>query len=224
METPKTGMSRSLTPPLADLRATLAGRRVFVTGHTGFKGSWLCLWLQRLGATVAGYALEAPTDPNLFAVASVGKGMQSIIGDIRDGERLAGEIVDFRPEIVFHLAAQPLVRLSYDDPVATYATNVMGSVHLLEALRHVDSVRAAVIVSSDKCYDNPSACERYEGFRETDPMGGDDPYSSSKGCTELLVHSYRHSFFHPKRTRTSPPRPGPRGRRRGHGRAAPRGA
>lgn len=199
METAKTGMTRSITAPLADLRATFAGRRVLVTGHTGFKGSWLCLWLQRLGATVVGYALEAPTDPNLFAVAGVGKGMQSIIGDIRDGERLAAEIVNFRPEIVFHLAAQPLVRFSYDDPVATYATNVMGSVHLLEALRRVDSVRAAVIVSSDKCYDNPGASERQEGFRETDPMGGDDPYSSSKGCTELLVHSYRHSFFHPKR-------------------------
>jgi len=192
-------MTGALFSPLAQLRATFAGRRVFVTGHTGFKGGWLCLWLQRLGATVVGYALEAPTEPNLFTLARVGNGMQSTIADIRDGERLAATVVDFRPEIVFHLAAQPLVRFSYDDPVATYATNVMGSVHLLEALRRVDSVRAAVIVSSDKCYDNPSDHENIKDFCETDPMGGDDPYSSSKGCTELLVHSYRHSFFHPER-------------------------
>jgi len=192
-------MSGASSATLGQLRATFAGRRVLVTGHTGFKGGWLCLWLQRLGATVSGYALEAPTEPNLFSLAGVGNGMQSTIADIRDGERLAATIVDFRPEIVFHLAAQPLVRFSYDDPVATYATNVMGSVHLLDALRRVDSVRAAIIVSSDKCYDNPDDRANNDGFRETDPMGGDDPYSSSKGCTELLVHSYRHSFFYPKR-------------------------
>jgi CDP-glucose 4,6-dehydratase len=184
---------------LDELRATFAGRRVFVTGHTGFKGGWLCLWLQQLGATVAGYALQPPTEPNLFTLAQVGDGMQSTIADIRDGERLAAAIAAFRPEIVFHLAAQPLVRYSYDDPVGTYATNVMGTVHLLEALRRVDSVRAAVIVSSDKCYDNPSSRDSSAAFREGDPMGGDDPYSSSKGCTELVVQSYRHSFFHPER-------------------------
>lgn len=199
METAEACMSESLPATLAQLRTTFAGRRVLVTGHTGFKGGWLCLWLQRLGATVSGYALDAPTEPNLFALADVGNAMHSTIADVRDGERLAATIVDFRPEIVFHLAAQPLVRFSYDDPVATYATNVMGSVHLLEALRHVDSVRAAIIVSSDKCYDNPDGRPGNEGFRETDPMGGNDPYSSSKGCTELLVHSYRQSFFHPRR-------------------------
>lgn len=199
METKGISLNQALDTPLAQVRATFAGRRVFVTGHTGFKGGWLCLWLQRLGAQVAGYALPPPTEPNLFSLAGIADGMQSTIADIRDGERLAAAIADFRPEIVFHLAAQPLVRYSYEDPVSTYATNVMGTVNLLEALRRIDSVRAAVIISSDKCYDNPAQREASAGFRETDPMGGDDPYSSSKGCTELVVHAYRHSFFHPDR-------------------------
>ena len=181
------------------LRNTFAGRRVLVTGHTGFKGSWLCLWLQKLGATVAGYALTPPTEPNLYTLAKVEAGLQSTLADIRDGERLAAAVADFRPEIVFHLAAQPLVRYSYTDPVGTYATNVMGSVHLLEAIRRIDSVRAAVIISSDKCYANADDRLSQAPFAESDAMGGDDPYSNSKGCTELVVHAYRQSFFHPER-------------------------
>lgn len=189
------------------VRATFAGRRIFVTGHTGFKGSWLCLWLQSLGATVAGYALPPPTEPNLYTLAKVGDGMASTIADIRDRDRLAAALSDFAPDIVFHLAAQPLVRESYADPVGTYATNVMGTVHLLDAMRRVPSIRAAVIVSSDKCYDNPedsggngsAAPPPASGFVESDRFGGEDPYSNSKGCTELVVHAYRQSFFHPAR-------------------------
>lgn len=168
------------------------GRRVLVTGHTGFKGSWLSLWLQSLGARLAGYALAPPTDPALFEVASVGKGMLSVIGDIRDLDAVTRALIDFQPEIVIHMAAQPLVRHSYGEPVETYATNVMGTVHVLEAVRRAGSVRCVVNVTTDKCYENR---EWDWGYRESEPMGGHDPYSSSKGCAELVTSAWRRSYF-----------------------------
>ena len=168
------------------------GKRVFVTGHTGFKGSWLCLWLEQLGAIVQGYALDSPTDVSLFEQANVATGMQSQISDIRDSEALASSMIRFQPEIVLHMAAQPLVRLSYAEPVETYSTNVMGTVHLLEAVRKSKSVRAVVNVTSDKCYDNK---EWVWGYQEDEPMGGYDPYSNSKGCAELVASAYRNSYF-----------------------------
>lgn len=168
------------------------GKRVFLTGHTGFKGSWLALWLQELGAELKGFALEPPTTPSLFVEAGVAQGMQSEIGDIRDYARLRASIESFKPEIVFHMAAQPLVRLSYDMPVDTYATNVMGTVHLLEAVRMVGGVKAVVNITSDKCYENK---EWVWGYRENEAMGGYDPYSNSKGCAELVASAYRNSFF-----------------------------
>lgn len=168
------------------------GKRVFLTGHTGFKGSWLSLWLQSLGARVQGLALEPPTSPNLFTEARVGTEMHSMIGDIRDYETVRSLMRSFRPEIVIHMAAQPLVRLSYAEPIATYATNVMGTVHVLEAARHAGSVRAIVNVTTDKCYENR---EWVWGYREDEPMGGYDPYSNSKGCSELVTSAYRRSFF-----------------------------
>lgn len=169
-------------------------RRVFLTGHTGFKGGWLSLWLQRLGANVVGYALTPATDPNIFTVADVAGGMQSISGDVRDLDRLTSALTASAPEVVFHLAAQPLVRYSYQHPVETYSTNVMGTVHLLEAVRQTPGVRAVVVVTSDKCYDNR---EWVWGYREHEPMGGHDPYSNSKGCAELVAAAYRSSFFSP---------------------------
>jgi CDP-glucose 4,6-dehydratase len=170
------------------------GKRVFVTGHTGFKGSWLCLWLQQMGAKVTGYALPSPTNPGMFEAARVAEGMTSIIGDVRDLDHLARSLAEHEPEIVLHLAAQPLVRLSYREPVETYSTNVMGTVHLLEAVRRTPSVRAVVNVTSDKCYENR---EWVWGYRETEPMGGFDPYSNSKGCAELVTDAFRNSYFHP---------------------------
>ena len=172
-----------------------AGKKVFVTGHTGFKGSWLCLWLQQLGAEVTGYALQPPTNPSLFEVAQVAQGMHSLIGDIRDGEALVRAMQATAPDIVIHMAAQPLVRYSYVAPVETYATNVMGTVHLLEAVRQTPTVRAVVNVTSDKCYENR---EWVWGYRENEAMGGYDPYSSSKGCAELVASAYRNSFFNPQ--------------------------
>lgn len=169
-----------------------AGKRVFMTGHTGFKGSWLSLWLQKMGAELTGFALAPPTSPALFDVARVADGMTSIIGDIRDREALASALVEANPDIVIHMAAQPLVRASYDDPVGTYATNVMGTVHLLEAVRNAASVRAACVVTTDKCYENR---EWVWGYREDEAMGGYDPYSNSKGCAELVTAAYRQSFF-----------------------------
>ena len=169
-----------------------SGKKVFVTGHTGFKGSWLSLWLQQLGAQVTGYALQPSTNPSLFKVAKVGQGMTSLIGDIRDGTMLSNAMRQYAPDIVIHMAAQPLVRRSYVDPVETYSTNVMGTVHLLEAVRQTPSVRAVVIVTTDKCYENK---EWVWGYRENEPMGGFDPYSSSKGCAELVAAAYRNSFF-----------------------------
>ena len=168
------------------------GKRVFLTGHTGFKGGWLSLWLQQLGAEVTGYALEAPTTPSLFEVANVARGMVSIIGDVRDGEALKRAMAQARPEIVIHMAAQPLVRYSYVNPVETYATNVMGVVNLLEAVRATPGVRSVVNVTSDKCYENR---EWPWGYRENEAMGGYDPYSNSKGCAELVTAGYRSSFF-----------------------------
>ena len=168
------------------------GRRVFLTGHTGFKGSWLSLWLQSLGAEVTGFALRPPTDPNLFDEARVGQGMRSIIGDIRDPSILQQAMQECRPDIVIHMAAQPLVRYSYLNPVETYATNVMGTVHLLEAVRSTPGVKAVVNITTDKCYENR---EWAWGYRENEPMGGYDPYSNSKGCAELVTSAYRSSFF-----------------------------
>lgn len=168
------------------------GKRVLITGHTGFKGSWLSLWLQSMGATLRGIALEAPTDPALFTVARVAHGMEHYITDIRDFNAVKAQMDDFQPEIVIHMAAQPLVRLSYSLPVETYATNVMGTVHVLEAARHANSVRAIVNVTTDKCYENR---EWVWGYRENEPMGGHDPYSCSKGCAELVSSSYRNSFL-----------------------------
>ncbi len=170
------------------------GKRVLLTGHTGFKGSWLSLWLQSLGVELLGYALEPPTNPSLFAVARVGEGMTSVIGDITDRVQLQQVVADFRPEIVLHLAAQSVVSTSYRDPVANYNANVMGTVHLLEAIRQVGGVRSVVNVTSDKCYDNR---EWVWGYRETDPLGGYDPYSNSKACAELVTAAYRDSFFNP---------------------------
>lgn len=169
-----------------------AGRRVLVTGHTGFKGGWLCLWLQNLGADVTGYALEPPTQPNLFESARVGEGMRSVLGDIRDFDALQSVVQECQPEVIFHLAAQPLVMPAYRQPLETYAINVLGTVHLLEAVRRIPGVRAVVNVTSDKCYENR---EWLWGYREDEPMGGHDPYSSSKGCAELVTSAYRRSFF-----------------------------
>ena len=168
------------------------GKRVFLTGHTGFKGSWLSLWLQSLGAEVCGLALVPPSEVNLFSAARVGAAMESVIGDIRDLDTVHRAMANFKPDIVFHMAAQPLVRLSYSEPVETYATNVMGTVHVLEAARRVASVRCIVNVTTDKCYENR---EWIWGYREDEPMGGHDPYSNSKGCSELVTSAYRRSFF-----------------------------
>lgn len=169
-------------------------KKVFVTGHTGFKGSWLSLWLNKLGAEVTGYALEPPTDPAMFKLCCVDRSIYSIIGDIRDRSTLIDALGKAEPDIVFHLAAQPIVRLSYEKPVDTYETNVMGTVNLLDALRFCPAVKAVVVVTSDKCYEN---CESPLGYRETDRLGGYDPYSSSKACQELITSAFCSSFFNP---------------------------
>jgi CDP-glucose 4,6-dehydratase len=167
------------------------GRRVLVTGHTGFKGGWLCLWLHRMGAHVAGLSLSAPTDPSFFEQTRLADLVEHNEGDVRDMQVVVNAIAAARPEIVFHLAAQPLVRYSYDNPVETYATNVMGTVHVLEACRAIDSVRALICVTSDKCYENR---EWVWPYRENDSMGGHDPYSSSKGAAELAIAAWRLSY------------------------------
>lgn len=170
-----------------------ADRRVLVTGHTGFKGSWLCLWLRELGAEVFGYALEPPSRPSLFEEARIEETMAaSVFGDVREAAHLEDVLRETRAEIVFHLAAQALVRPSYDDPATTFATNVMGIVHLLDAARRQPGIRAVVVVTSDKCYENR---EWVWPYREEDPLGGKDPYSASKGCAEIVTASFRRSFF-----------------------------
>lgn len=168
------------------------GKRVLLTGHTGFKGSWLSIWLQSMGVQLQGLALSPPTNPSLFEVAKVAGGMESMIGDIRDYQTVLKVVDRFKPEVVIHMAAQPLVRYSYKNPIETYATNVMGTVHLLEAIRQVGSAKAIVNVTTDKCYENK---EWVWGYREDEPMGGYDPYSSSKGCSELVTSAYRRSYF-----------------------------
>lgn len=168
------------------------GKTVLLTGHTGFKGGWLALWLQHLGAKVIGYALPPNTEPNLFEQAGVADGMTSIYGDVRDGAHLASVVMEYRPDIVFHLAAQPLVRYSYEFPTETYAVNVMGTVNMLDAVRHSPSVRVCQIITTDKCYENR---EWDYPYREIDRLGGHDPYSSSKACAELVSASYRQSYF-----------------------------
>jgi len=168
------------------------GKRVFLTGHTGFKGGWLALWLAKLGADVRGYALDPSTDPNLFTVARIGSVVEDIRGDIRDPAALESAMQSFAPEVVFHMAAQPLVRASYDDPIGTYETNVIGTARVLDSVRRTPSVRAVVSVTTDKCYENK---EWVWGYRESDPLGGYDPYSSSKACAELVSAAYRQSYF-----------------------------
>lgn len=169
-----------------------AGRRVFLTGHTGFKGAWLSLWLQSLGARVTGFSNGVPTTPSLYELARVEDGMESVAGDVRDVGALAAALAGCEPEVVIHMAAQPFVRRSFAEPAATYETNVMGTVNLLEAVRAATGVRAVVNVTTDKCYENR---EWEWGYREDEPMGGHDPYSSSKGAAELVTSAYRRSFF-----------------------------
>lgn len=169
-----------------------AGRSVLVTGNTGFKGAWLSLWLTRLGARVSGLALPPETDPSLFALAINGNDVKTTFADIRDFDLVRSCFEAVRPSVVFHMAAQSLVRPSYSDPLGTYATNVMGTAHVLEAIRQTGTTDAAIIVTSDKCYDNR---EWHWAYREDEPMGGHDPYSSSKGCAELVTSAYRSSFF-----------------------------
>ena len=168
------------------------GKRVLVTGYTGFKGSWLCIWLQSLQAEVFGFALAPRTTPALYNEARVGEGMTGMLGDVRDYETMLRVMHQAKPEIVIHMAAQPLVRYSYQEPIETYATNVMGTVHVLEAARQVGTVRAVINVTTDKCYENK---EWIWGYREDEPMGGCDPYSSSKACSELVTSAYRQSFY-----------------------------
>lgn len=175
-------------------RSFWKGRRVFLTGHTGFKGGWLSLWLHQLGAQVTGYALDPPTCPNLFEQASVASTLHSVCADIRDFPRLKSAIAECDPEVVIHMAAQTVVRRGYEDPIENYSSNVMGTVNLLEALRQLKQPCAVVNVTSDKCYENR---EWLWGYRENEPMGGRDPYSNSKGCAELVTMAYRESFFPP---------------------------
>lgn len=171
------------------------GKRVLVTGHTGFKGSWLSLWLQKKKANVIGYALSPPSHPSLFETAGVAEGMMSLQGDVRDASSLQNTIAQYKPEIIIHMAAQPLVRYSYQNPVETYTTNVIGTVNVLEAIRQTEGIRVIVNVTSDKCYENR---EWVWGYRENEAMGGHDPYSSSKGCAELVAAAYRNSYFSPQ--------------------------
>lgn len=172
------------------------GKKVLVTGHTGFKGSWLSIWLHELGANVVGVALEPLSDKDNFVLSDIGsKIMADIRADIRDGQRMKDIFVEFQPEIVFHLAAQPLVRLSYEQPVDTYEVNMMGTIHVMEAIRSTKSVKVGVMITTDKCYENQ---EQLQGYKETDSFGGYDPYSSSKGACEIAIQSWRRSFFNPE--------------------------
>lgn len=171
------------------------GKKVLVTGHTGFKGSWLSIWLNELGAEVVGVALDPYSEKDNYVLSGIGSKMKADVrADIRDGKRLKEIFAEYQPEIVFHLAAQPLVRLSYEIPVETYETNVMGTIHVMEAIRTTKSVKVGVMITTDKCYDNN---EQEEGYVETDPFGGYDPYSSSKGACEVAIQSWRRSYFNP---------------------------
>ena len=176
-------------------RAFWKGRNVLVTGHTGFKGSWLCLWLDALGSKVTGLALDPPTQPNLFQQAAVASSIRSVLVDIRDFPRLKAVVAECRPEVIIHMAAQSVVRRGYEDPIETYSSNVMGTVHLFEALRQLKHPCTVVNVTSDKCYENR---EFLWGYRENEPMGGHDPYSNSKGCAELVTSAFRDSYFPPE--------------------------
>jgi len=177
-------------------RKIYKNKKVLITGHTGFKGSWLSLWLTELGANVIGYSLEPPTKPNLFESINLKDKITHIIGDVRDEKHLFLVFEKYQPEFVFHLAAQPLVRISYKDPKLTYETNILGTVNVLEAVRKTKSIEVCIVITSDKCYENK---EWVYGYRENDSIGGYDPYSSSKGCAELIVAAYRNSFFNPKK-------------------------
>jgi len=167
-------------------------KSILVTGHTGFKGTWLSIWLHELGANVIGYSLDAPTDPNMFEAVRLEDRVTHILGDVRDVKHLKSIFKEYEPEIIFHLAAQPIVRRSYKEPRLTFETNVMGTVNLLDTVKNTGCAKVVIVVTSDKCYENQ---ERSFGYRETDRLGGHDPYSSSKGCAELAVSAYRSSFF-----------------------------
>ena len=172
------------------------GKKVLVTGHTGFKGSWLCIWLHELGAAVVGVGLDPYSERDNFVLSGIGNKIEADIrADICDGEMMKQIFAENQPEIVFHLAAQPLVRLSYEIPVETYEVNVMGTIQIMEAIRATKSVKTGVMITTDKCYDN---CEQLEGYVETDSFGGYDPYSSSKGACEVAIQSWRRSFFNPE--------------------------
>lgn len=178
-----------------NLNTAFCGKRVLVTGHTGFKGSWLSIWLHAMGAKVIGVALDPATDRDNYVLSGIGQKIEADIrADIRNRQMMEDIFQQYQPEVVFHLAAQPLVRLSYDIPVETYETNVMGTINIMEAIRHTDSVRVAVMITTDKCYENR---EQIWGYRENEPMGGYDPYSSSKGAAEIAISSWRRSFFNP---------------------------
>ncbi len=177
---------------MSTLTSFYKGKRVFVTGHTGFKGTWLSMWLLSMGADVMGYALDPNTCPSIFEILSLATRMNHMIGDIRDGDRLNSAIESFQPDLIFHLAAQPIVRLSYQQPKDTFETNIMGTVNLLDSIRTHPAIRAVVNITSDKCYENRN---QLWGYREIDPLGGHDPYSSSKACSELVTTAYRCSYF-----------------------------
>ncbi len=178
--------------PCIESKTNWKGRRVFLTGHTGFKGGWLALWLTKMGADVRGYALDPSTTPNFFDAVKLCNMVEDIRGDIRDAVKLNRAMTEFKPDVVMHLAAQPLVRYSYEDPIGTYETNVIGTARVLEAVRKTPSVRAVVSVTTDKCYENK---ETLRPYKESDPLGGYDPYSSSKACAEIVSAAYRQSFF-----------------------------